>query len=48
VTQKGNTVLSTTVVDLSAIPPGNKENWTASGARGGSKVACLLRQAQRT
>jgi hypothetical protein len=47
-TKTGDTVLSTTVVDLSKIPAGKTQKWTASGARGGSQVACLLRQAQET
>jgi hypothetical protein len=46
VTARGDTVLSTTEVDISTIKPGRSANWSAAGAKGKTDVTCVLRQAQ--
>ena len=42
----GSTVISSTVVTIADVKPQETVHWSASGARGRSHVACLLRQAQ--
>ena len=42
----GSTVLSSTVVTIPDVKAHSTVPWSASGARGHSDVACLLRQAQ--
>ncbi len=44
----GSTVLSTTVVTIANVRPHQTVRWSASGARGHTHVACLLREAQAT
>lgn len=46
VTVPGSTVLSSTVVTLPMVEKGATVHWSATGARGKTHVACLLRQAQ--
>ena len=48
VTNPGSTVLSSTVVNVSSVPPGSASHWSATGARGKTAVACIIRQAQTT
>jgi hypothetical protein len=48
VSAKGDTVLSTTEVNVSGVRAGGSAAWSASGAKGKSDVACDLRQAQTT
>ena len=48
VTSPGSTVLSTTVVNVSNVAPASTAHWSASGARGKTGVACIIRQAQTT
>jgi len=46
VTEPGSTVLSSTVVNLPGVGPKATTPWSATGARGQSHVACVVRQAQ--
>lgn len=46
VTQPGNTVLSTTVVEVANVAPHATAHWSAKGAPEKSDVACIVRQAQ--
>ena len=46
VSQPGSTVLATTVLNVSSVPPKSSTGWTAVGAKGKSGVACVLRLAQ--
>jgi hypothetical protein len=48
VTQKGFTVLSSSVVNVPNVAPGDTTSWSAKGAAGQSGVECLIRQAQTT
>jgi hypothetical protein len=48
VTAKGETVLSTTEVDVTGVRSGASAAWSASGAKGKTGVLCYLRQAQTT
>jgi hypothetical protein len=44
----GSTVLSSTVVTIGHVGAGTTAPWSASGAKGAHRAACLLRQAQAT
>jgi len=48
VSQPNSTVLATTVVNVRAVAPGVTTAWSATGAKGQSAVACIVRQAQTT
>ena len=48
VTRPGSTVLSTTVVEVAGVGSHATVHWSATGARGKSEVACIVRQAQTT
>jgi hypothetical protein len=43
---KGDTVLSTTEVNIAYVAPKASANWSATGARGKLGVSCILRLAQ--
>jgi hypothetical protein len=43
---KGDTVLSTTEVNISYVAPKGTTSWSATGARGKSDVKCIVRLAQ--
>jgi len=46
VTEPGSTVLSSVEVNLPRVGPNVTAPWSATGARGRSHVACVVRQAQ--
>lgn len=46
VTQPGDTVLDTKIVDTASIQPGHVAAWHTTGAAGQTNVACIIRQAQ--
>ncbi len=48
VSAKGDTVISTTEIDIPTVAPKASASWSATGARGKTDVACLVRQAQTT
>lgn len=48
VTAKGDTVISTTEIEIPSVAPKASANWSTTGARGKADVACLVRQAQTT
>ena len=48
VTVPGSTVLSTSVVNVMHVHSGATAAWSTTGARGASRAACLIRQAQTT
>jgi hypothetical protein len=45
VTAKGDTVLNTKVLSVGPVAPKSAANWSATGAAGQQKVACVIRQA---
>lgn len=48
VTRQGDTVLSTSLVTVPGVASGATTDWSATGARGKSGVACIIRQSQTT
>ncbi len=48
VSAKGDTVISTSEVNVPNVAPKASANWSATGAHGKPDVACLVRQAQTT
>jgi hypothetical protein len=44
--EKGDTVLSTTEVNIAYVAPKSSASWSATGARGKSGVSCIVRLAQ--
>ncbi len=48
VSAKGDTVISTTEIDVPNVASKASADWSATGARGKPDVACLVRQAQTT
>lgn len=46
VSQKGSTVLATTVLNVPAVAPGRTAAWAATGAQGKAGVSCVVRLAQ--
>ncbi len=48
VSAKGDTVISTTEIDVPTVAPKASADWSATGAKGKPDVACLVRQAQTT
>ncbi len=48
VTRPGSTVLSSAIVNVSKVKSHATAHWSATGARGKSGVACVVRQAQTT
>jgi hypothetical protein len=48
VTVKGDTVISTAEVNIAHLARSSSVDWTATGAKGKSDIACVIRQAQKT
>ncbi len=48
VTKPGSTVLGTSEVNVANVAPGATATWSATGARGKSDIACIVRLAQTT
>ena len=46
VNAKGDTVISTTEIEIPSVAPKASASWSATGAHGKPDVACLVRQAQ--
>jgi hypothetical protein len=48
VTKPGSTVIGTSEVNVANVAPGATASWSATGARGKSEIACIVRLAQTT
>ncbi len=46
VNAKGDTVISTTEIEIPRVAPKASASWSATGAHGKPDIACLVRQAQ--
>lgn len=45
---KGDTVISTTEIDIPSVAPKKSASWSTTGAHGEPDVACYVRQVQTT
>ncbi|MFZ0667617.1 MAG: hypothetical protein WAM97_17845 [Acidimicrobiales bacterium] len=48
VTAKGDTIVSTAEISIASLAPNASATWAATGPKGNSDVACVMRQAQTT